>query len=207
MAKAEKRNATPSGDGKKKKDKGSSKPESNPGFGTARGIESMFRNGYRAQLDMIALAATKSNIMISVNSSLFALLTLTSAYMLNSQPQLLIPMAIFLLTCIVSVFFAVLAARPQRAAKVKMELEDFREGHADLLVFEYFAKLTKEDYMTMMTELMQDKDRVYTAMVAHLYFLGRSADRSFMLLRVSYTAFIVGLIASFIAFAVAAIAF
>jgi len=32
-------------------------------LGTARGIETMFRNAYRAQLDLLALAATKANII------------------------------------------------------------------------------------------------------------------------------------------------
>ncbi|MGB5276871.1 MAG: hypothetical protein WBP02_06830, partial [Gammaproteobacteria bacterium] len=48
---------------KKKKDKQSA-------IGSARGIETMFRTSYQAQLDMIALATTKSNIMISLNGVL-----------------------------------------------------------------------------------------------------------------------------------------
>jgi hypothetical protein len=181
--------------------KNTSKSEPGTSFGTARGIESMFRNSYRAQLDMIALAATKANIMISVNGSLLALLTLASAYILTNEPRLLIPLIIFLLSGIVSIFFSVLAARPQKIEKIGTGLDDFRSTRADLLVFEYFAELSKEDHMTAMTELMCDKEGVYKAMIAHLYFLGKSANRSFKLLRISYSSFFVGLIVSLMAFA------
>jgi len=33
----------------------------------SKAVETMYRNAYRAQLDMISLAATKANIMISLN--------------------------------------------------------------------------------------------------------------------------------------------
>lgn len=169
---------------------------SGPTLGTARGVESMLRNAYRAQLSMIALAATKANIMISVNGFLLSMLTLSSAYVLTTVPALLIPMAAFLLTCLVAIVFAVLAARPQTVDRSKLRPKDFRKGRADLLVFEQFSHLSKDEYMDAMIELMQDKERVYKAMVAHLHFLGRSADRRFRLLHVAYSAFFVGLIIS-----------
>lgn len=185
-----------------KKDKKIDKALAEGTLGTARGIESMFRNSYRAQLDMITLAATKANIMISLNGSLLALLTLSSAYVLTNEPRLLLPTGIFLLTCIVSIFFAVLAARPQKISKVGKKIDDFRSGRADLLVFEDYAQLSKDEYMTAMLELMRNREGVYKAMLAHLHFLGLSADRRFRLLFVSYSSFFVGLMASFIVLAI-----
>lgn len=170
--------------------------------GSPRGIESMFRNAYRAQLGMITLAATKANIMISLNGSLLALLTLAGAYILTNEPRLLVPTVVFLLTCIVSIFFAVLAAQPQRVAKTQTQLNDFRKGRADILVFEHFAELSKDEHMTAMMELLQNQEGVYKAMVAHLYFLGSSASRRFKLLRVSYSTFFGGLVVTVLAFAV-----
>ncbi len=179
---------------KKKKASGKKLPLD---VGSNRGIESMLRNSYRAQLSMIALAARKANIMISVNGFLLSVLTLGSAYILTSEPLLLIPSGIFLVTCITAILFAVLAARPHNVDQTKTRLKDFRNDRADLLVFEHFSNLSKDDHMTVMLEMMGDRDRVYKSMVAHLHFLGTSADRRFRTLQVSYTAFIVGLILSF----------
>ncbi len=185
----------------KKKKKSKSSKKQGLDVGTSRGIESMLRNSYRAQLAMIALAARKANIMISVNGFLLSLLTVGSAYVLTSAPYLLIPSGIFLVTCITAILFAVLAARPQRVDSSRTRLKDFRKERADLLVFEQFSNLSKEDHMAVMLEMMGDKERVYRSMVAHLHFLGQSANRRFETLRISYNAFIIGLIASCVALA------
>ena len=175
--------------------------------GTSRGVESMLRNSYRTQLAMIALAARKANIMISVNGFLLSLLTLGSAYVLATEPLMLVPLGLFLLTCVTAILFAVLAARPQKVDRSQTNLSDFRNGRADLLVFEHFSNLSKDDHMSVMLEMMEDKERVYRSMVAHLHFLGRSANRRFKTLQISYTSFIVGLITSFVSLLVILVLF
>ena len=182
---------------KKKKKKSEKKKDSleTQSFGSSRGIESMFKNAYRAQLDMIALAATKANIMISLNGLLASVLIVSGAYFMFSEPLLLIPVATLLLTCTTAIVFAVLAARPQ-VDKSHKTLEDFQTDQADLLIFEQFAKLSKGDYLSAMTEMMQCKERIYKSMTVHVYDLGCSADRKFGLLHISYSAFMTGLVTS-----------
>ena len=164
-------------------------------LGSSRGIESMFRNSYRAQLDMIALAATKANIMISLNGLLVSVLLVSGAYFLGSEPMLIIPLLSFLLTCTVAIVFAVLAARPS-VNRTDNSLEDFRTDRAHLLVFEQFAKLSKEDYLDAMLEMVRDNDRIYKNMIFHIHDLGLVADRKFSRLYVSYSAFMIGLVTS-----------
>ncbi|MDA0207642.1 MAG: DUF5706 domain-containing protein [Acidobacteria bacterium] len=166
--------------------------------GTSRGIESMFRSSYRTQLSMIALAATKANIMISINGFLLSMLTVSSAYVLATEPTLLIPTATLVATAVLSITFAVLAARPQAHPKIGART-DFRGHNAELLIFEDFSQLTKGDYVEEMLELMLDQERVYTAMISQLHFLGQSADRRFKMLRLSYGAFLFGVLTSFVA--------
>ena len=177
---------------KKKKDK--SKPSQ---LGSARGIESMFRNSYRAQLDMIALAATKANIMFSLNGLLVSVLLVSGAYFLATEPMLIVPFTAFLLTCTVATVFAVLAARPL-ADRTARSLDDFRSDGADLLIFEQFAKLPQKDYVDAMLEMLRDNDRVYRNMIVHIHNLGLAANRKFARLYVSYGAFMIGLVISVI---------
>ena len=47
---------------------------------SSKSVETMFRNAYRAQLDMIALAATKANIMISLNGVIVSILMVTVGF-------------------------------------------------------------------------------------------------------------------------------
>ena len=46
----------------------------------SKGVETMFRNAYRAQLDLISLAATKANIMISLNGFIVSILMVSSPF-------------------------------------------------------------------------------------------------------------------------------
>ena len=160
-----------------------------------RGIESMFRNSYRAQLDMISLAATKANIMISLNGLLVSMLLVSGAYFLNSDLFLLIPVSLFLLTCTTAITFAVLAARPDRK-RSEIHNEDLNNDQFDLLIFENFARLSAEEFGQAMREMMNDNERVYANMTSHIYNLGCVADKKFARLYISYSAFIIGLVIS-----------
>lgn len=164
-------------------------------MGTSRGIESMFRNSYRAQLDMLALAATKANIMISLNGLLVSILLISGTYFLGVEPMLIVPLVAFLLTCTVAIVFAVLAARPA-IDKSKHTLDDFRKDDADLLVFEQFAKLPREDYLDAMQEMARSNDRIYNNMIVHIHGMGLMADHKFTRLYISYSAFMIGLVIS-----------
>ena len=167
--------------------------------GTSRGLESMLRSSYRTQLSMIALAATKANIMISINGFLLSMLTVSSAYVLATEPMLLIPTATLVATAVLSITFAVLAARPQAHTKASDDDAGLRGNKGDLLIFEHFSQLTKDDYVEEMLELMLSQERVYTAMISQLHFLGQSAAQRFKMLRLAYGACLYGVLTSFIA--------
>lgn len=172
--------------------KGGSKASS---IGTSRGIESMFRNSYRAQLDMLALAATKANIMISLNGLLVSILLISGSYFLSVEPALIVPFVSFLLTCTIAIVFAVLAARPV-IDKTKHTLKEFRKDDADLLVFDQFAQLERDDYLDAMQDLARNNDRIYKNMIVHIHNMGQTADHKFTRLYISYSSFMFGVVIS-----------
>lgn len=163
--------------------------------GTVRGIETMFRTAYRTHLDLTALAATKANIMISLNGFILSVLTLSGPFVLMSEPLFTIPIAVFLGTCLTSIIFAVLAAQP-RLVGTKQSLSDFENDRANILIFEQFSALDEGEHLKAMKGLMRDNSRIYKNMSRQLYFLGTTADRKFRFLRISYAAFLVGLTVS-----------
>ncbi len=164
-------------------------------IGSSRGIESMFRSAYRTQLDMLALAATKANIMISLNGLLVSILLVSGTYLLEVEPLLIIPFVAFLITCVTAIVFAVLAARPSIDRK-KHTLGDFRNDTADLLVFNQFAALDRDDYLDAMQEMAHDNDRIYNNMIVHIYGMGQTANQKFTQLYYSYSAFMIGIVIS-----------
>ena len=73
----------------------------------------MFRNAYRAELDLIALAAMKANIMISLNGFIVSALMISGGFIYASSPLFLAPATFFLFTSAISIYFALLAASPE----------------------------------------------------------------------------------------------
>lgn len=164
-------------------------------LGSSRGIETVFRTAYRAQLDLTALAATKANIMISLNGLILSVLTLSGPFVLVAEPMFTVPIAVFLTTCLTSIIFAVLAAQP-RFDKRRSNLEDFKNDNANILVFEQFSSLNMLEHTQVMTRMLGDNKRIYKNMTRQLYKLGIDADRKYRFLKLSYTSFLAGLTAS-----------
>lgn len=187
-----------------------------------KGLETMFRNAYRAQLDMIALAATKANIMISLNGFIMSILLVAGEYIFTNAPLVILPTVTFLLTSVISIYFALSAASPFKAPthtrvfccfrdifKGKAKLKDFKtyvlqeqkyRGSSNILIFDHFAKLPKEEYLEYMDFLVRNPDRTYEKMSDHLYWLGVMADKKFKLLRYAYAVFRWGIILSMLLF-------
>ncbi len=185
---------------KAKKKKKKEKKKSDLGtLGTSRGIETMFRTSYRVNMDLSALADTKSNIMISINGLIISIILGTIASKIDANYWLLVPTPVLLIGCLFSMTYAVLAARPRVNSRA-ITLEDVRSNSANILFFGNFVHLSSEDYVVGMTELLQNTDRLYYNMIRDIYGLGSVLQKKFRLLRISYTIFMVALIAGVLAF-------
>lgn len=163
------------------------------GFGSSRGIETMFRTSYRVHMDLSSLADTKANIMISVNGLIISITLGALAPRIASAPILLYPMGVLVIGCLVALIYAVLAARP-RVSSTPVTLEDIEDNSANILFFGNFVNMAEAEFVEGMVDLMQRTDHLYTNMIRDLYGLGQVLQRKFRLLRVSYNVFMVALV-------------
>lgn len=175
---------------KKKRKKAVEKPPK--AIGSRRGVETLFRNSYRAHLDLISLATTKANIMISINGLILSFLFISEAFVMSAEPLLEIPTTIFLGTCFFSMAFAILSALPEHR-KNTWKKEDFTEQRANLLVFEDYTDLTEDEFVPIMCQRLEDSTSIYESMIRQLYSLGSYANKRLSFLSVSYRIFLVGL--------------
>jgi hypothetical protein len=178
---------------KKKKDK------KKGGVGSARGIETMFRTSYRTHIDMSSLADNKANIMVTVNSLVLSVTLASISTKIDANPWLLLPTALLLLTALVSLYYAIQAARP-RVTNRPLSLEDVRQNRSNILFFGNFVHLREDEYLAGMTEILQDSDRLYINMLRDIYSLGGVLQQKFGLLRKSYNWFMYGVAAAVISF-------
>ncbi len=197
------RTEDPAGDariGKKKKKKGKKAKEGTVSVsGSARGIETMFRTSYRTNMDLSSLADTKANIMISINGIIISIILASISPKIDANPWLILPTTVLLLSCLVSIVYAVLSARP-RVHQHVITLEEVRNNTANILFFGNFVSLKEQEYIAGMKELLQHSDTLYEQMIKDIYSLGLVLIKKYELLRVSYTVFMFGLISGVLLF-------
>lgn len=185
--------------GKKEKKKGKDKAKA----GSPKGIETMFRTSYRTHLDLSNLADTKANIMISINGIIISILfASTSSSVLLQSRLFLLPTGVLLVFCLLSLVYAVLAARP-RVTRKETTLDQIKEGKANILFFGNFTSLAEEEFVDGMEHLIREPERAYRNMIRDIYGLGSVLETKYRLLRTSYTIFMFGLIAGVLLFLVA----
>ena len=158
-----------------------------------RAVETMFRTAYRVQMDLTSLADNKANMMISINGIIISIIIAAVAPKLDSNPWMLVPAAVFLTGTLVSIVYAVLAARP-RVSSTPITLQDLAHSDGNILFFGDFANLDQSDFLEGMRELIGDQEAVYDAMILNIYGLGSVLRKKFALLQVAYMAFMLALI-------------
>ncbi|SDR86628.1 Predicted metal-dependent phosphohydrolase, HD superfamily [Formosa sp. Hel1_31_208] len=169
-----------------------------------RGIETMFRVALRNHITLSDIADTKANILLSVNAIIISLVlsNLVSKLDNPSNQYLIWPTAIFALFTLASIVLSVLATRPN-VTRGKFTKEDVANKKVNLLFFGNFHKMKLDEFEWAMTEMMQDRDYLYSSLTKDLYFLGLVLNRKYGLLRLTYTVFMIGIVVSVICFAVA----
>ena len=169
-----------------------------------RGIETMFRVTLKNHITLSNIADTKANILLSVNAIIVSLVlsNLVSKLDNASNHYLIVPTIIFVLFTVVSIVLSILATRPN-VTSGKFTKEDVANKKVNLLFFGNFHKMSLKDFEWAMGEMMQDRNYLYSSMKKDLYFLGLVLDKKYKILRLTYSVFMVGIIVSVIAFAVA----
>ncbi len=175
------------------------KTEGKKGPGSSRGIETMFRSAYRVQMELTSLADNKANMMISINGIIISIIIAAVAPKLDSNPWLLLPTAVILVGTMISIIYAILAARP-RVNRSPITLEDLKNSQGNILFFGNFANLEKEQFTESMLELMQDRLVLYETMIHNIHDIGMVLNRKFGLLKLAYTSFMFALILGVLSF-------
>lgn len=181
---------------KEKKNKEKKRSKAQP----KRGIETMFRSLYRSHINLSSIADSKANMMINIHSLIISItLTLIGAKFsifgtsFKQNQIIILPIICLLLTSLSSIIFAILSAKPKVTSKIT-SLEEIRKNEVSVLFFGNYSNLGIGDFEQEIRTLMKNEDDLYGNMIRDLYFLGKVLTKKYRLLRISYTAFMVGLI-------------
>ena len=157
-----------------------------------RGVETLFRLLSKNQYTLNKMIDTKSNILISINALIIALILGTAMNQLGTDPHLIYPVIMILITNLTSITFAIFATRP--------ELVHGKRETNNLLFYGNFQDMGEDRYVDEVVELMNKGDELYKTIAKDTYHLGKTMDRKFKLLRKSFNIFLIGIIFSVVAF-------
>ena len=169
-----------------------------------RGIQTLYRVTLQSHLKLSDIADTKANILLSVNAIIvsMALANLVPKLDNPSNDYLFYPTFLFIVFSVVSMVMSIIATRPNVTSGQFTE-EEVTSKKVNLLFFGNFHKMKLEEYNWAMTELIKDKDYIYSSLTKDLYFLGIVLERKYRILRWTYTVFMTGMIISVIVFGIA----
>jgi predicted metal-dependent HD superfamily phosphohydrolase len=167
-----------------------------------RGMATVFRIMAQTQNNLSAMADSKANILISVNSIILSIIISSLFEKLQTDPNLQIPVAIIVVVCVTSIVFGILATRPNISGG-RFTREDIAAKRTNLLFFGNFHNMSLDDYNWGMTEMLNDKYYMNNSMIKDAYFLGVVLAKKYRYLRIAYNIFMFGLIIAMLAFVVA----
>lgn len=174
-----------------------------------RGIDTLYRTGFRNHINLSRIADGKANMMISINTIVLSILLAISGAGLSfienffyDSPGFALPVIILILSSLTALVFAVFSAKPS-VTEHKID-QDFDPDSPEnnMLYFGNFLQLEKEDFVTYMDNLKVDQEKLYSDLSRDLYNLGLVLRKKYRLLTISYNVFVGGLVLSVLVFLV-----
>ena len=164
-------------------------------------IQTFFRTNYRNHINLSAIADNKANIMISVNAILISVVISIMSYqnLAETNPMVLLPVVIFLVTAMASLIFAVLSIRP-KVTSLNSEQQDIQKINRNVIFFGNFVDLELEEYEEAVDAMLRDGELLYGNMTRDIYYLGKVLDKKYRFLTVAYNTFMVGFISTVLSF-------
>ena len=164
-----------------------------------RALDNFLRNSYRTHTTLSTLADRKANIMIRFNSILISILIVFFNNIVEINPAALISGIAFLITALISLAFATLAAKPH-ITKIKKSTGSHSLLKQNIFFFGNFVDFQQTDYENAFSEMMKDVPLIYGNMARDLFHLGKVLNQKFKYLKWSYNIFLIGLTFTVIAF-------
>ncbi len=157
-----------------------------------RTIQTLFRNTSRNHYTLNQMVDRKANIMISINAIINSIviggILGPSATIIDIS---LLPAFVLVTASSLSIFYAILAVKPDRTHGEFTE-EEIRNKQGNLLYFGNFYNMSYRDYEWAMLEMITDKDYLYSSLIRDIYYLGERIQKKHSNIRKSLMIFLVG---------------
>ena len=164
-----------------------------------RGVETFFKITSGNQMKLNFMADKKANIIISINTLIISVVLSLLGPKLDTNPQLILPLLLLLIPCVIAILLGVIATRP-KIMKTKPVTEPLEKTATNLMFFGTFNNMSLDEFNNSVKDLMYKRDDLYEEMTKDIYFLGKILAKKYRLIAMGYLVFMIGLIISVISF-------
>lgn len=171
-----------------------------------RGVDTLYRTGFRNHINLSQIADGKANMMISINTIVLSILIAVSGAGLSFVDNFflkdfsyILPVVVLIVSSLIALIFAVFSAKPTITAS-KLQKESSLPPDVSMLYFGNFLQMEKEEFVEYLDRLKTDQNRLYDDLARDLYNLGLVLQKKYRLLSISYNIFVGGLVVSVVAF-------
>lgn len=171
-----------------------------------RGIETMFRISSSNHQRLSDMADNKAHIMITTTSIIISVVLSVLLRKLEDNAYLAIPVVLLLIVCVVTMVFCILATRPSIPHGTFTQ-KDIDDKTVNLLFFGNFYRMSLDEYSVGVKKMMEDREFLYGTLTRDVYAQGVVLGKKYNLLRIGYSIFMFGIIASVLAFIIATVFF
>lgn len=148
-------------------------------------------------LQLSAMADLKANMLLTMSS---VVITLAAPHV--AKPHLRWPLVVLIVFCLLTILLASYAAMPKAVPFLAKSVPpaDFHCPTFNLLFFGDYSRMSYDQFITAMDQVMNDHNLVYESMVREIYLAGTYlGTKKFRYVQLAYIAFMTGLVTSGIA--------
>lgn len=162
----------------------------------SRDVLNIIRTTMRNNIELTHIADNKANVLLSLNALMLTFLVpLAIPYFdfINAH-YLGIPIAILVVTCLVTIYLAVLVLKPADFASNKHTIG--QGGMASPFFFGNYYKLSHKEFKEYLKEALSHELLVRNHLTEDLHYIGSRLGRKMELIQLAFTIFLSGLIVS-----------
>ncbi|RNI31338.1 Pycsar system effector family protein [Rufibacter latericius] len=165
-----------------------------------KGVETMFRITAANQMRLSDMADNKAHILLTINSIIVSILLSVLFRKLDTEPELIVPAMLFLLTSLSTMVLAILVTMPR--IKKDNPVQNPSPQKINLMFFGDFHSMSLLEYEAGINEMMSSPKTLYGSMIKDNYYLGLVLQKKYTSLRFAYIFFMVGFVVSVFSFVV-----
>lgn len=152
----------------------------------------------RNNIELTHIADNKANVLLSLNALMLTfLLPIVIPYFDYIKAHYLyIPMGILVVTCIVTIYLAILVLKPGGFKTKKTNIHGFTPERSSPFFFGNYYNLTLEEFQNYITEQVAEREKILHFITEDLHYIGRRLGEKMEIIKRAFYIFMIGFFTS-----------